>query len=231
MLKLKLQYFGHLMPRANSLENALKKKKERKGLDSEKDWRQEEKGKTGWDGWMASPTPWPWVWAGSGSCWWTGRPGMLQFMGSWKLDMTEWLNWTELNIYTKRMDLRLCIFTTKIKNNKKDGRKLWEVMGMSMALVVIVSYMYIPGIFHIPDLSPTMETMISIAVKDKLHFPPLLKVTKILMWKSPSEYYLLLLLLLGLKIYLLKWKTDRKSWVLLALVSPSLPWKRFSLGK
>lgn len=79
------------------------------------------------------------------------------------------------------MDLRLCIFTTKIKNNKKDGRKLWEVMGMSMALVVIVSYMYIPGIFHIPDLSPTMETMISIAVKDKLHFPPLLKVTKILM--------------------------------------------------
>ena len=52
---------------------------------------------------------------------------------------------------------------------------------MSMALVVIVSYMYIPEIFYIPDLSPTMETMISIAVKDKLHFPPLLKVTKILM--------------------------------------------------
>ena len=36
----------------------------------------------GWDGWMASLTQWAWVWASSGSWWWTGRPGMLQFMGS-----------------------------------------------------------------------------------------------------------------------------------------------------
>ena len=36
----------------------------------------------GWDGWMASPTKWTWVWVGSGSWWWTGRPGMLWFMGS-----------------------------------------------------------------------------------------------------------------------------------------------------
>ena len=35
----------------------------------------------GWDGWMASPTRWMWVWVNSGSWWWTGRPGMLQFMG------------------------------------------------------------------------------------------------------------------------------------------------------
>lgn len=49
---------------------------------------------------------------------------------------------------------------------------------MSMALVVIVSYMYIPGIFYIPDLSPTMETMVSIAVKDKLHFSPTVEGNK-----------------------------------------------------
>ena len=36
----------------------------------------------GWDGWMASPTQWTWVWVNSGSWWWTGRLGMLQFMGS-----------------------------------------------------------------------------------------------------------------------------------------------------
>ena len=36
----------------------------------------------GWDGWMASPTRWTWVWANSGSWWWTGRPGVLRFMGS-----------------------------------------------------------------------------------------------------------------------------------------------------
>ena len=34
-----------------------------------------------WDGWMASPTWWTWVWVNSGSWWWTGRPGMLWFMG------------------------------------------------------------------------------------------------------------------------------------------------------
>ena len=35
----------------------------------------------GWDGWMASPTQWTWVWVNSGSWWWTGRPGVLRFMG------------------------------------------------------------------------------------------------------------------------------------------------------
>ena len=39
----------------------------------------------GWDGWMASPTQWTWVWVNSGSWWRTGRPGVLQFMGSWRV--------------------------------------------------------------------------------------------------------------------------------------------------
>ena len=56
----------------------------------------------GWDGWMASLTQWPWVWVNSGSWWWTGRPGMLQFMGSQRIGHnwgTE-LNWTEWFIVT-----------------------------------------------------------------------------------------------------------------------------------
>ena len=49
----------------------------------------------GWDGWMASLTQWTWVWASSGSWWWTGKPGMLQSMGS---QSRTWLSdWTELN--------------------------------------------------------------------------------------------------------------------------------------
>ena len=49
----------------------------------------------GWDDWMASPTQWTWIWVGSGSWWWTGKPGMLQFMG---LQSQMWLSdWTELN--------------------------------------------------------------------------------------------------------------------------------------
>ena len=50
----------------------------------------------GWDGWMASPTQWTSVWVNSGSWWWSGRPGMLQYMGSQESDATEQLNWTEL---------------------------------------------------------------------------------------------------------------------------------------
>ena len=51
----------------------------------------------GWDGWMASPTQWTWIWVNSGSWWWTGRPGVLQSMGSQRVGH-EWvteLNWTE----------------------------------------------------------------------------------------------------------------------------------------
>ena len=67
--------------------------------DAGRDWRQEEKGTTGWDGCMASLTRWTWVWVNSGSWWWTGRPGMLRFMGSQRVrhDWVTELNWTELN--------------------------------------------------------------------------------------------------------------------------------------
>ena len=52
----------------------------------------------GWDGWMASLTQWTWVWVGSGSWCWSGRPGMLQLMGSQKIghDWATELNWTNL---------------------------------------------------------------------------------------------------------------------------------------
>ena len=46
---------------------------------------------------MASPARWTWVWVNSGSWWWTGRPGVLWFMGSKESDTTEQLNWTVLN--------------------------------------------------------------------------------------------------------------------------------------
>jgi len=50
----------------------------------------------GWDGWIASPIRWTWVWVNSGSWWWTGRPGVLRFMGSQRVrrDWATELNWT-----------------------------------------------------------------------------------------------------------------------------------------
>ena len=74
------------------------------GKDPEagKDWRWEEKGMTGWDGWMASPTQWIWVWVNSRSWWWTGRPGVLQSMGLQRFwhDWATELNWTKLKYET-----------------------------------------------------------------------------------------------------------------------------------
>ena len=52
-----------------------------------------------WDGWLASPTQWTWVWASSGSWWWTGKPGVLQSMGSQRV-RHHWA--TELNITLKQ---------------------------------------------------------------------------------------------------------------------------------
>ena len=87
MLKLKLQYFGRLMWRTDFL--------------LKRPWCWEwlkaggEGDDRGWDGWMASPTQWTWVGVNSGSWWWTGRPDVLQSMGSqrvrhdWETELTE----------------------------------------------------------------------------------------------------------------------------------------------
>ena len=54
-----------------------------KDPDAGKVWRLRGEGDDrGWDGWMTSPTQWTWVWVNSRSWWWTGRPGVLQSMGS-----------------------------------------------------------------------------------------------------------------------------------------------------
>ena len=69
MLKLTLQYFGHLTDRKRPwCWGRLKAKGEA--------------GNKGWDGYIASLTQWTWVWANSGRQWRTGKPGVLQSMGS-----------------------------------------------------------------------------------------------------------------------------------------------------
>ena len=89
MLKLKLQYFGHLMWRVDSLEKT----------DAGMDWRQEEKGTT--EDEMTGGHHWL---DGHESEWTPGDgDGGLVCCDSWgskESDMTEQLNWTEL---TRRM--------------------------------------------------------------------------------------------------------------------------------
>ena len=66
----------------------------------------------GWDGWMASWPQWTWVWVESGSWWWTGRPGMLWFMGLQRV-RHDWA--TELNFN----HLMQCRIWDRILNQKK----------------------------------------------------------------------------------------------------------------
>ena len=84
MLKLKLQYFGHLMWRIDSFEKTLM-------LATIEGGRR--RGHRGWDGWMASPTQWTWVWVDSGSWWWTGGLACCGQWGCRDSDTTERLNW------------------------------------------------------------------------------------------------------------------------------------------
>ena len=85
MLKLKLQYFGHLMRRVDSLEKTLMLG----GIGGRK-----RRDNRGWDAWMTSPTWCSWVWVNSRSWLWTERPGVLRVMGSQRVGH----NWaTELN--------------------------------------------------------------------------------------------------------------------------------------
>ena len=84
MLKLSLQYFGHLMQRTDSFEKTviLGKIEGRRRGQQRMRWL------------VSSPTRCKWVWASSGNWWWTGKPGMLQSIGSQRV----WHDWvTKMN--------------------------------------------------------------------------------------------------------------------------------------
>ena len=74
----------------------------------------------GWDGWMASPTWWTWVWVDSGSWWWTGRPGVLWFMGLQRVtkSRTRLSDWTELTEYLNGLVVFLTFFKSEFCNEE-----------------------------------------------------------------------------------------------------------------
>ena len=63
----------------------------------------------GWDSWISSLTQWTWVGVNSGSWWWTGRPGVLRFMGLQRAghDWATELNWTEINRVIVRLNTKI----------------------------------------------------------------------------------------------------------------------------
>ena len=156
MLKLKLQYFGHLMRRADSLEKTLMLGGIRAGGEGDD---------RGWVGWMASRTRWTWVWVNSGSWWWTGRPGVLQFMGLQRVGH----NWaTELNWYhakttgqkKREREVHFTVFSLyspKLKdfpswqlNEKKavmSWHDIWQIKGETSLTSIIFKKIFINTYF------------------------------------------------------------------------------------
>ena len=103
MLRLKLQYFGHLMGRTDSLEKIWWRERLKTGGEGDD---------RGWDDWIASPNHWTWVWVSSESCWWTGKPGVLQSTGlqrvrhDWETELNEqkWDYWVKGYEYNMDLD-------------------------------------------------------------------------------------------------------------------------------
>ena len=116
MLKLKLQYFGHLLWIADSFQKPWCW--ERLRTEGEGDDR-------GWDSRMAIS----WVWVNSGHWWWTGRPGVLQFMGSQRVRHDS--NWTELNwmfvIHWNAVPDKLFLYNPRnLKTHETHSRRMDE---------------------------------------------------------------------------------------------------------
>ena len=94
-----------------------------KDRDAGKDWRWEEKGTTGWDGWMASPTQWTWIWVDGGQ-------GGLECCHPWgckQWDVTERLNWLWCHILVKVFlgDISLSL-PLLWSNMQRKGETEWE---------------------------------------------------------------------------------------------------------
>ena len=101
MMKLRLQYTGHLMRRTDSLEKTLMLGKN------------EGRRRRGWQRMrrkITSLTQWTWIWANSGRQWRTGKPGMLQSMGSKRVghDFSGWTTAT----YILHRYIRVCLHKT-----------------------------------------------------------------------------------------------------------------------
>ena len=114
-------------------------------LDIGKDWCWEGLGAggegddRGWDGWMASLTQWMWVWVNTGSWWWTGRPGVLQFMGSQRV-RHNWVTelkhkkWVQKIRTAKSWNHRLSARGGKVNNKERNeyiihpttSQEIWE---------------------------------------------------------------------------------------------------------
>ena len=145
MLKLKLQYFGDLMWRVDSLEKILILG----GIGGRR-----RRGRLGWDSWMASWTRRTCVWVNSGSWWWTGRAGVLRFMGlqrvrqAWATELSDWLTEHHLGSHKWKSLSSVQLFVTP-----------WTVQSMEFSRPEYWSGFPSPGELPNPGIEPRSSTL------------------------------------------------------------------------
>ena len=140
----------------------------------------------GWDGWMASPTQWTWVWVNSGSWWWTGRPGMLRFMGSQRVghDWVTELNWKPGQRYPG--ECCLCKFSVNLK--------LFQISKFCLYFIKELTAFSILIIFILNHLTYTHVSMFKKTEFSKQNFI-FRNVLKACSYKQPLVFLSLLLCL------------------------------------
>ena len=115
----------------------------------------------GWDGWTVTLTQWTWVWASSGSWWWTGKPGVLQSMGSQRVkhDWETELNWN---------------YSKALKESNSDFMIMYLIM-MNLSSDIL----WHPHHHHLGSVSPSLESSCTLRL-----FWPIQEVT---LFQSPAH--------------------------------------------
>ena len=109
-----------------------------------KDLREEDKGDDrGQDGWMASPTQWTWVWASSGKWWRTGKPDMLQSMGSQRVGH----NWATEQQPMCSSDITMqpslfIVIPCWITQSSTDYQKLWSIFSGNLQYKCLSTHLH-----------------------------------------------------------------------------------------
>ena len=120
MLKLRLQYFGHLIQRTDTFEKTWYWERLMVGEGDDRRWV----------GWMASPTWWTWVWASSGRWWRTGKPDLLQSMVS---------QWAGHNWATEKQQ-QISLFSARARWKVEHGVILkWPMTGNQKLVALAAS--------------------------------------------------------------------------------------------
>ena len=133
---------------------------------------------------MASPTQWTWVWVDSGSWWWTGRPGLVWFMGSQRV-RHDWA--TELNWYTVVYRLPnlwiINILSSKRKIETQDFHS-YAISSGACFIYVFFTWLWEQHSLYFPISQATLLTLVVPL------FPFLCSLIIILWWSCGFTYYL-----------------------------------------